>query len=105
MTEQSPEEHGLTVEPEPERRRMFFYRNDAARLLGVSPSTIDRWRLRGWLPVHENPEGVYTYHRDDLMATMTRAQAENPKTGQRLIRQPMKRAPAGVVQGARRRKL
>lgn len=93
---------GLRPETVQETRRMWFPRNDAARLLGVSGATIDRWRARGWLQAHKNPAGVFTYHRNDLNATMTRAQEINPRVGKRQKQQPMKRATAGVLHVGRK---
>ncbi|MBX5442127.1 MAG: helix-turn-helix domain-containing protein [Solirubrobacteraceae bacterium] len=49
-------------------RRLGLTASQAARLLGVSVSTIRRWSDSGALPVYRTPGGQRRFNRDQLEA-------------------------------------
>jgi excisionase family DNA binding protein len=54
-------EHGTTPEP-----RLGLSISEAARVLGVSLSTVRRWSDAGVLPSYRTPGGQRRYNRDQL---------------------------------------
>lgn len=46
--------------------------SEAARLAGVSATTIANWRRQGWLPSEMSPWGYHTYRAEDVLEARRR---------------------------------
>jgi len=84
---------------------MLFNARTAGLYTGISPSTLIRWSQKGLIPFGVRPlqDGYPTYHRWDLdyARDVVRPQVHN--AGTVYNSRPMKRSPAGIVQGKRSR--
>ena len=67
--------------PRPASDDLYLTKGEAAKLLGYSERTIDRWMRAGWLRYYRLPNGQVRFKRSEVLEAFDRQceEGKNPK--------------------------
>src|SRR3972149_2911713 len=73
--------------------------SEAARILGVHPSTLRTWADRGELPAHRTPGRHRRFLRSDIEAWAVARREAHPSAGQMIVQNALGRARMQMAEG------